>query len=122
MPLHFFLISAIIIAFYIVYINGILECIVSILTVLFIAFVRIKNETKFTNSFVFLVTISYSLYLTHHELGKAAVAVSMHFPIFGNFEVFRLFFGLTFSIIIAFVYYKVIEYPTIKLSSKIKYF
>jgi peptidoglycan/LPS O-acetylase OafA/YrhL len=76
-----------------------------------------------TNAVIgFLSKISFSLYLTHDIIGSSLVVLmSSHLP--GNIAYKGLAFvsGITVSLVFAFVFYKLIEAPCLKLSKRLKY-
>ncbi|MDO1449800.1 acyltransferase [Rhodocytophaga aerolata] len=101
--------------------NGILEAIVGLLSLLYIIFVRISQNTLVSKVLLWLGMISYSLYLTHWEFGRTGVAVFRHVPILGEFEVCRLIFGMCVALLIGWILFKLIENQAIRLSNKISY-
>ena len=116
-----FWILIIIISAFIMYINGVYPSITCLLTVLFIAFVPVKGNNMITRAGLWLGSISYSLYLIHWDWGRVMIAVFRHIPFVGSFEWLRLLFGLSASLLFAWLFYKIIESPSIKLSHKLRY-
>lgn len=100
---------------------GTLEALAGFFASIFIAFVRISQPSAWFRPFEVLGVISYSLYLTHWDLGRAAVSAARHLPLVGGSELFRLAFGLAFSISAAAVYYKLIEKPSMLASRLVPY-
>lgn len=101
--------------------HSIIHAIIGLSTVLFVLFVKVKNENYLSKILVGLGAVSYSLYITHWELGRAAITVSRKFPFIGDSEVFRVLLGLLCSVFSAYLLYFCIEKPGLKFSSKIKY-
>jgi peptidoglycan/LPS O-acetylase OafA/YrhL len=99
--------------------HGLFFAFVSLVTVLVIVFIKVK-ENVISNLLVSLGTISYSLYLTHWDIGRAAVSVAKRVPLLGSNDWFRLFVGIIASIVSAWLMYRFIETPAIRLSKKIK--
>jgi peptidoglycan/LPS O-acetylase OafA/YrhL len=100
---------------------GLPEAIAGSAALLFIMYIRMENKTKFNNTFLWLGTISYSLYLVHWELGRSAVIVARHIPALGGSDPFRLLVGMMFSVICGYLLYYLVEKRSIKLSHKIQY-
>jgi peptidoglycan/LPS O-acetylase OafA/YrhL len=102
-------------------VSGSFEAIAGLIASVFIAFVRISQPTTWFKPFEFLGVISYSLYLIHWDLGRAALSVARHLPIIGSSEIFRVAFGLFFAIGAAFIFYRLIEKPSMLASRLIPY-
>ncbi|MDO3627491.1 acyltransferase [Mucilaginibacter sp. BT774] len=118
----FFLLLSVAILIIIVQTAGIPEAIASSAAVLFILFVKPELfRSGVPRALLWLGTISYSLYLTHWELGRAVVSVCRRFPVIGGSETIRLIAGLTFSILCAYILYRFIEKPSINVSHKLHY-
>ncbi|WP_068399588.1 acyltransferase family protein [Pedobacter cryoconitis] len=105
----------------IAYVHGISHAVAGLSAVLFILFVKADQETFFNRALFGLGNISYSLYLVHWELGRAAVNISRHLPFVGSNEVIKVLTGLAFSIISAYIFYILVEKPSVRYSSRIKY-
>jgi peptidoglycan/LPS O-acetylase OafA/YrhL len=120
MTLLLFCISIMTLTVIIYFMNGLAEAIISISTLFFILHIELKKENKFKEILLWFGAISYSLYLTHWEIGRSLISVIRHFKFLGEFEYFRLFFGMVGSIIFAWGFNKFIEIPSIKLSKLIK--
>ena len=97
--------------------QGIYGSTASIIAILFIAFVKFNNPVTH-----FLGMISYSLYITHHMSGVVAEFVlrnltGMHLsdPLKG----FMLFVYVGCSIFCAWIFFKIVEEPSLRLSKKI---
>ena len=92
------------------------------IAMLFILFIKLENFNKtLTKALLWLGAISYSLYLVHWEIGRAAVAVSRHIPVLGKIETVRVIFGVFISLFSAYILYRLVEKPSIKLANRIKY-
>ena len=91
------------------------------LAAIFILFYKVENDNWFNQILLGLGSISYSLYLVHWELGRAAISISKKIPLIGSTEPFLIFIGFIFSILSACLLYKYIERPSLEWSSKIKY-
>jgi peptidoglycan/LPS O-acetylase OafA/YrhL len=78
----------------------------------------INIDTKITN---FLGKISYSLYLTHATVGQRLIFQSFNFIHSPILRTFWVFFAIALAILVAYIYYLVIEKPFMKLSKKIIY-
>lgn len=104
---------------FIAYVNGPLEAFTCICTVLFLLYIPVNKETFLSKIFLWLGSISYSLYLTHWDFGRLGVAIFRHVPLIGKSEYIRLFFGLGLSLIVAYIFYCLIEKPFIRLSHKL---
>lgn len=105
----------------IIKIHGVVFAGISIVTVLAILYIRI-NESKNTGRLlIWFGTISYSLYLTHWELGRVAVSIARRLPLIGNNALMNLLFGFLVSILTGWLLYKLIERPSILLSKKYKH-
>lgn len=103
------------------YNNGILEALVALLTVLFILYIKINTNTYSSKLMLWFGTISYSLYLIHWHLGRVGVAIFRHVPVLGHSEYLRLAAGMVTAVFAAWILYLLVEKPSHKLSSKIKY-
>ena len=81
--------------------------------------VRIDNSIgRFTGR------ISYSLYLTHSVVGNNFIGISMHIGAFRDNILLRscwVIAAMGFSVLCAWIFYKVIERPSQRLSHRIKY-
>lgn len=88
----------------------------ALFALLFIHFVRYRNRV-----FVFLGSISYSLYLTHVVIGGKIVNIGLRY-VFNETERMLVFcFALVVSLIFAWLFCLVIEKPAIRWSKKITY-
>jgi peptidoglycan/LPS O-acetylase OafA/YrhL len=103
-------------------IHGVAEAMAGCFGCLFILFARIEHFPKAIGQILlWLGMISYSLYLIHWELGRAAVIFARHIPAIGSYETLRLVLGLGFSLICAYLLYKYVEKSSIAVANKIKY-
>lgn len=112
------------IAFILIYIyftHDLGQSIASVFAICFIQLVRIKKESYFSGLFVGLGLISYSLYLTHWEIGRSVVSFSRRIPYISELEIFKVLFGLACAIVFSFIVYKLVELPFLKLGAKLKY-
>lgn len=100
---------------------GWLEALAGLATCLFISTVRIRTEHRWLAPFVLLGAISYSLYLVHWDIGRTVVSITRKLPFVGSFEPLRLCIGLLASLLAAFLFYRVVEKPSIVLSKWISY-
>lgn len=100
----------------ILYFKGGIIASITLVTLLIIVAMHIK--TKGTD---FLGKISYSVYLTHGELGGRLIYFLIPFCVASTFQSYLLLVGaILFSIFGAWVFYLVIEKPSKRLASKIK--
>jgi peptidoglycan/LPS O-acetylase OafA/YrhL len=76
-----------------------------------------------TNAVVgFLSKISFSLYLTHDIIGSSLVVfMSSHLPRNIAYKALSFATGITVSLLFAFVFYKLMEAPCLRLSKRIRY-
>jgi peptidoglycan/LPS O-acetylase OafA/YrhL len=116
-----FWMTFVLISAWIMFSIGIPEGLSACFATLFILFVRIEKEIKINKVLIWLGTISYSLYLIHWELGRAAANFSRHVPVIGHMDVFRVASGILFSILSAWILYVCIEKPSLRYASKIIY-
>lgn len=78
------------------------------------------NTVKNLNWLIFFGNISYSLYLLHIPIGGRIINIGKRFAS-SNFEKFLIIFvALVVSVVAAWVFYKLIEMPSHKLSRRIK--
>ncbi|TAF74502.1 MAG: acyltransferase [Bacteroidetes bacterium] len=101
--------------------NGVAEALACIFAGIFILLNKEIKNGKARSLLLWFGSISYSLYLTHWELGRTVIAVFRHTPILGEIEILRLLFGFLFSILTAWLLNKFIEQPFISVSKRIKY-
>ncbi len=110
-----FLLLAILIALFKQSLNYLTEILVpTLLTSACILWLNI--DTKIGN---FLGKISYSLYLVHAPVGQRLIYESFNFIQNPILRTFWVIFAILMAILVAYVYYLVIEKPFIKLSKKI---
>ncbi|HVS93964.1 MAG TPA: acyltransferase [Mucilaginibacter sp.] len=121
MPLKLFWTSFIILTTAIVFVNGIPEAIAGCFAFLFIMYAKFDKRNMFNAVALWLGAISYSLYLVHWEIGRSAIVFARHLAFINSSEMLRVAFGTLFSILAAGILYKLIEQPSMRLSSKIKY-
>lgn len=95
--------------------NDVLLLVISIAVLLIIEFVK-----KVPKAFLWLGTISYSLYLTHGMIITRFLAVLKKIAPNINIGV-ALVLDFMVCILLAYLYYMIIEKPAIRLSRKIKY-
>ncbi len=98
--------------------QGLPNSIAAVLTFLTIAFVRFSNPVT-----SFLGTISYSLYITHHFSGVASEFVLRNvtgLQVSEPLKVVMVFVYTGIAIIFAWIFYKLVEIPSLKLSKRIK--
>lgn len=92
--------------------------IASITVVTLFVILQMHVKTKATD---FLGQLSYSLYLTHGELGGRLIYFLIPFCAVSSFQSYLLLVGaILFSIFGAWVFYQVIEGPSKRIASKIK--
>ena len=96
---------------------GILIAIIGMTTALVIGFLKI-NVSKI---FIFLGTISYSLYLVHVPVGSRVVHLGQRIASTELENLFISLFGVIVSIAFASIFYIYIEKPSRAWSAKIKY-
>lgn len=101
--------------------NGIPHALAALFALVFILYGNFTKETAIRKVLIFLGTISYSLYLIHWDLGRAAVRMSRHLSIMNNIDVMKVAIGLLFSVLCAWLLYISIEKPSAKMASKLKY-
>ncbi len=101
--------------------HGIPPVLAALFALIFILYGKFNKETAIRKGLIFLGTVSYSLYLIHWDLGRAAVRLSRHLPIINNIGLLKVATGLLFSILCAWLLYISIEKPSAKLASKLKY-
>lgn len=120
-PLVVFWASFVVLITSIIFINGLPEALAGCFAFLFILFVKIEKKTKLNRLMLWLGSISYSMYLVHWELGRAAVNFARHISIIGNSEIIKVVIGILFSILTAWILYMFIEKPSLKSANKIVY-
>jgi peptidoglycan/LPS O-acetylase OafA/YrhL len=70
----------------------------------------------------FFSRISFSLYLTHDIIGSNLVVfMGMHLPKTVAFKALEFITGITVSILFAYLFYKLVELPCLRLSKRIRY-
>lgn len=70
----------------------------------------------------FFSKISFSLYLTHDVVGSSLVAfMGMHLPKTFGFRAFEFLTGIAVSISFAYLFYRLVELPCLRLSKRIRY-
>lgn len=100
----------------ITYFIGVFVAVLTLITLFIIVGMHIK-----TKSSVFLGAISYSIYLTHGELGGKLIYFLIPFCPTSSIQSYLLLIGaILFSIFGAWVFYRVVEAPAKRLASKIK--
>jgi peptidoglycan/LPS O-acetylase OafA/YrhL len=97
---------------------GLPQSIAAASAALFILYADFNGETALHRILLFLGTISYPLYLIHWDLGRMALRLSRHVP--GVAEV-PVLAGLAFSILCAWLLSELVEKPSIRLSTRLKY-
>lgn len=117
--LHFWMLN-LTITLFILYNNGGLEGLIAILTVIFICYFPALKHSIVKSCLVWLGTISYSLYLIHWEVGRGFIAISRHIPIIAQQEGMRVLIGIIASLFFAWLFYMLIEFPSVKWSKKLK--
>lgn len=100
-----------------VVVSPISNAIAGVATILIINF--LPNLT--TGVLEFLGKISYSLYLLHQITGKALINVLSHTFRADYQKPIVIIAGYLFAVLVAYVFYRIIEKPSQKLSAKIKY-
>jgi peptidoglycan/LPS O-acetylase OafA/YrhL len=100
-----------------IYFHGIACCIFSISTVLLILYFN-DIELKILS---FLGEFSYSLYLIHNFTGAILINLLSPYAIYLWQKILLLVFGVIISYVLAWMMYVIIEKPSKKLSTKIKY-
>jgi peptidoglycan/LPS O-acetylase OafA/YrhL len=101
--------------------HGMPHAIAALFAVIFILYGNSKKETAIHKVFIFLGTISYSLYLIHWDLGRAIVRMSRHVPYLNEIGVLRVAVGGLFSIFFAWIFYISFERISTRVNGKIKY-
>lgn len=96
------------------------SAIAGVLAGLVICFVKIGRQ-RWISPFMFLGAISYSLYQVHWDVGRSAVSVLRHVPIFGGFEALRLPIGMCVSVVAAYSLYRLVEVPSLQFSRHLAY-
>jgi peptidoglycan/LPS O-acetylase OafA/YrhL len=100
--------------------KGLLPALAALVAVVFIVFIRVERNSLLNRILLFTGAISYSLYLLHWELGRAAIISAKRLPfISGDFT--KVIIGFAFSVFCAYLLYRFVERPSLKQSSKIKY-
>lgn len=115
-----FWLTNLILVLFIYHKNGFYESIISFLTVIFILYFPDIKDSIIKKSLLWFGMISYSLYLIHWEIGRTAIAVTRHIPLISDIEIIRLMIGIGASILFAWLFYYLIEFPSIKLSKRLK--
>jgi peptidoglycan/LPS O-acetylase OafA/YrhL len=101
--------------------HGVPHAIASCFAVLFILYAKFEKETLFQKAFLFLGTISYSLYLIHWDLGRAGVRAARNLPLIGDIGSIKLSIGFLLSVLFAWLLYVTVEKSSMRYSSEIKY-
>jgi peptidoglycan/LPS O-acetylase OafA/YrhL len=98
------------------YFNDLIGTIVAIFTIAFIFFYNLRVP-KFFN---FLGEISYSVYLIHFVIGLKFINLSIRYV---NPSLYWALFivAIIFIYAVSYVFYRIIEIPSAKLSNKVKY-
>jgi peptidoglycan/LPS O-acetylase OafA/YrhL len=105
----------------IVFHKNIPQAMAGLFAVAFIMLIKIEKGHLLNKLLLGLGTVSYSLYLIHWDLGRAAINFSRRLPVIAGWDWTRLALGFVFSVICAWLLYYFIERPSLKYSSKIKY-
>lgn len=100
---------------------GVLEGLAGLMAAMFILLVRIERPGTWFAPFAFLGTISYSFYLTHWDIGRAAVIAARDMPVVGGIELARLGVGMLCAIGVAWVFYWLVERPSLIASGQLSY-
>lgn len=96
------------------------KAIAAAFAILFIDLVKMERKHYFNKIMIWLGTISYSLYLTHSDFGRTAIAVFRHKIAHQPPELFLVFIGMIVSIAAGYCYYRLIEKPSVEYGSLIK--
>jgi len=99
---------------------GLAQSIAGLFAFIVIAYVKVNIRFIGIRLLIASGTISYSLYLIHWEFGRALVALSKHIPIVQNHELLRILFALCGTILGSIIFYRLLEKPSIKLSTLVK--
>jgi len=97
------------------------QCTAATFAILFILFAQFEKATILHQLFLFLGSVSYSLYLTHWDLGRMALRLTRHIPVIAKIPEIRLLLGLMFSVFFAWLFYIIIEKPSAAFSAKLRY-
>ena len=101
--------------------HGIPHAIAALFAVLFILYGAFKKETPVIKAFLFLGTISYSLYLIHWDLGRAAVRLSRYIPLINQVGFLQVTVGIMASVFFAWLLYISVEKGSARISVNIRY-
>ena len=98
------------------YFNGLIPCLFAAFACSCLLFVK-----HFSNKWLlFIGTISYSIYLIHVPVGGRIINFSMNFIKSSDGRTLILLLAICVVVIMSYVFYRLIEKPSIKLSKSIK--
>ncbi|MGJ8592095.1 MAG: acyltransferase family protein [Aquaticitalea sp.] len=113
---YFFILVAIIGA--IIYIHH--SYVITILSIGAILGMTLLEKVRRFNWLIFFGHISYSLYLLHVPIGGRVINISRRFALGVPGKVLVIFIAMVTSIIAAYLFYRIIEKPSHRLSRKLK--
>lgn len=117
LSIKYCLILSVFILALIYYLNGIVPCAFATFACLSLLFIN-----HYSNKYLlFIGTISYSIYLIHVPIGGRIINLSMNFIKSNEGKSMVLLVAMIIVILISYVFYRVIEKPSIKLSRTIRH-
>lgn len=101
--------------------RGLPYALASLFALLFILYGNTNAKFPLNKTLLLLGTVSYSLYLTHSDIGQAVVNFTRRIPWLAEQGQLRIIIGGAASIVFAWLLYYLVERPSTKWSAKIKY-